>query len=45
MMAIMAARSFTKKTKIAKFEGGYHGTHDHVSVSVYPKKEKWTRIW
>ena len=39
MMAIMAARSFTKKTKIAKFEGGYHGTHDHVSVSVYPKKE------
>jgi len=38
MMAIMAARSFTKKTKIAKFEGGYHGTHDHVSVSVYPKK-------
>ena len=39
MMAIMAARSFTKKTKIAKLEGGYHGTHDHVSVSVYPKKE------
>ncbi len=38
MMAIMASRSFTKKTKIAKFEGGYHGTHDHVSVSVYPKK-------
>ena len=39
MMAIMAARSFTKKTKIAKFEGGYHGTHDHVSISVYPKKD------
>lgn len=39
MMAIMAARSFTKKTKIAKFEGGYHGTHEHVSVSVYPKKD------
>lgn len=40
MMAIMASRSFTKKTKIAKFEGGYHGTHDHVSVSVYPKKNE-----
>ena len=40
MMAIMAARSYTKKTKIAKFEGGYHGTHDHVSVSVYPKKSE-----
>mgnify|MGYP006119810909 FL=1 len=40
MMAIMAARSYTRKTKIAKFEGGYHGTHDHVSVSVYPKKSE-----
>ena len=38
MMSLMAARSYTKKTKIAKFEGGYHGTHEHVSVSVYPKK-------
>ena len=38
MMSLMAARSYTKKTKIAKFEGGYHGTHEHVSVSVYPKE-------
>ena len=37
MMAIMAARAYTNKHKIAKFEGGYHGTHDHVSISVSPK--------
>ncbi len=28
MMAIRAARAFTGRDKIAKFEGGYHGTHD-----------------
>ena len=32
--AIRAARALTGKTKIAKCEGGYHGTHDVVSVSV-----------
>ena len=32
--AIRAARAFTGKSKIAKCEGGYHGTHDVVSVSV-----------
>ncbi len=32
--AIRAARAMTGKTKIAKCEGGYHGTHDVVSVSV-----------
>lgn len=33
-LAIRAARAFTGKPKIAKIEGGYHGTSDHVSVSV-----------
>ena len=33
-MAIRAARAFTGKPKIAKIEGGYHGTSDHVSISV-----------
>jgi glutamate-1-semialdehyde 2,1-aminomutase len=28
------ARAFTGKSKIAKFEGAYHGTHDWVLVSV-----------
>ncbi len=36
MMAIKAAKVFTGKKKIAKFEGGYHGTSEFVSVSVHP---------
>ena len=31
---IRAARAVTGKSKIAKVEGGYHGSHDLVSVSV-----------
>ena len=31
---IRAARAVTVKSKIAKVEGGYHGSHDQVSVSV-----------
>ena len=31
---IRAARAFTGKNRIAKAEGGYHGTHDVVTVSV-----------
>ncbi|MFQ6028256.1 MAG: aspartate aminotransferase family protein, partial [Dehalococcoidia bacterium] len=31
---LRAARAFTGKSKFAKVEGGYHGTHDAVSVSV-----------
>ena len=34
--AIRAARAFTGKYRIAKFEGGYHGAHEYVSVSVRP---------
>jgi glutamate-1-semialdehyde 2,1-aminomutase len=34
MLAIRAARAYTGKSKIAKIEGGYHGTSDHVSISV-----------
>jgi len=32
--AIRAARAFTGKNLFAKVEGGYHGSHDAVSVSV-----------
>lgn len=35
-MAIRAARAFTGRPKIAKMEGGYHGTHDSVEISVRP---------
>ena len=34
--AIRLARGFSGRTKIAKFEGGYHGSHDIVEVSVSP---------
>ena len=34
MMALRAARAFTGRSKIAKFEGGYHGTHDYAAVDV-----------
>lgn len=36
MFALRAARAFTGREKIAKFEGGFHGTHEHASVSVHP---------
>ena len=38
-MAIRAAWAFTGKSKLAKFEGGYHGAHEHVAVSVKPWAE------
>ena len=38
--AIRLARGVTGKTKIAKFEGGYHGSHDVVEVSVAPPLDK-----
>ncbi len=34
MNCVRVARAFTGRRKIAKAEGGYHGTHDAVSVSV-----------
>lgn len=36
MSAIRVARAFTGRTLIAKFEGGYHGFTDPVSVSAHP---------
>jgi glutamate-1-semialdehyde 2,1-aminomutase len=36
MNAIRAARAFTGRARIAKVEGGYHGTMDEVMVSVHP---------
>jgi len=36
MHAVRVARAFTGKSRIAKFEGAYHGTHDWVLVSVAP---------
>ncbi|MBM3957697.1 MAG: aspartate aminotransferase family protein [Gemmatimonadetes bacterium] len=40
MNAIRAARAFTGREKVGKFEGGYHGTHDLANVSVASPLEK-----
>jgi glutamate-1-semialdehyde 2,1-aminomutase len=40
LMAIRAAWAFTGKHKLAKFEGGYHGAHEHVAVSVRPPADR-----
>ena len=39
MDAIRVARGFTGREKIVKFEGGYHGHHDDVLVSIQPARE------
>ena len=36
MFALRAARAFTGRRKIAKAEGGFHGTSDYAMVSVSP---------
>ena len=36
MSAVRVARAFTGRTKIAKFEGGYHGFTDPLQVSWHP---------
>jgi glutamate-1-semialdehyde 2,1-aminomutase len=40
MIALRAAKAFTGKVNIGKFEGGYHGTYDPVCVSVHPDLQK-----
>jgi glutamate-1-semialdehyde 2,1-aminomutase len=39
MDAIRVARGFTGREKIVKFEGGYHGHHDDVLVSIQPARD------
>ena len=36
MYAMRLARAFTGRPKIARMEGGYHGTHDYAEVSTHP---------
>lgn len=40
MFAMRLARTFTGKRTIARFEGGYHGTHDYAEVSTKPDLAK-----
>jgi glutamate-1-semialdehyde 2,1-aminomutase len=41
MHACRMARAATKRDKILKFEGSYHGLHDTALVSVKPKAEEY----
>lgn len=41
MLAIKAARAFTGRPAIAKFEGSYHGSYDHLEVSLDPDPSNW----
>ncbi len=41
LYAIKLARAVTGRSKIVKMEGGYHGGHDAVSVSVKPKESQF----
>jgi len=41
MNAVRLARAFTTRTKLAKFEGAFHGTHDWVMVSVTGDTKSW----
>ena len=41
MMAIKAARAYTGRDRIAKFEGAYHGYYDDVQVSFASAAPAW----
>lgn len=41
MMAIKLARAFTGRSKLAKFEGFYHGYYDYVQVSYSSSSANW----
>ncbi|MCZ8107932.1 MAG: aspartate aminotransferase family protein [Burkholderiaceae bacterium] len=41
MMAVKLARAYTGRTRIAKFEGGYHGYYDYVQVSFTSSPANW----
>jgi glutamate-1-semialdehyde 2,1-aminomutase len=38
--ALRVARAYRRRDKVMKFEGGFHGTHDYVLMSVVPRSPK-----
>ena len=40
MFAMRLARAFTGRPKIARIEGGYHGTHDYAEGSTHPDVDR-----
>ena len=41
MMALKAARGFTRRPKVAKIEGAYHGSYDYAEISQTSGPEGW----
>lgn len=41
MLAVKAARAFTRRPKVAKIEGAYHGMYDYVEVSLDSAPNNW----
>lgn len=41
MLAVKLARAFTGRSRIAKFEGFYHGYYDYIQVSYSSRPENW----
>ena len=41
MLGVKAARAFTGRAKIAKFEGAYHGIYDYAQMSEVSTSETW----
>ncbi len=39
LVAVRAMRAYTGRPKIAKFEGGYHGSADDVTISIHPSPQ------
>ena len=44
MMAIQAARAYTGRPMIAKFEGSYHGCYDFAGVSTTMPRDDWSQV-
>ena len=44
MMAIKAARAYTGRPKIAKFEGCYHGSYDFAEAGLATPQELWNAV-
>jgi glutamate-1-semialdehyde 2,1-aminomutase len=42
MMALKAARAYTGRPKIARFEGAYHGSYDFAEVGYVSPPDQWT---
>lgn len=42
LAAVKGARGLTKRERLAKFEGCYHGAYDYIEVSLDPTPQNWS---